>query len=211
MRVVELFPRIAIVTLVVLAGAATPSSAHCDSLDGPVVAAARRALDAGEANLVLLWVREADEAEIRAAFEQTLRVRRLSPDARDLADRAFFETLVRVHRKGEGASYDGLKPEGSFDDTAAVLADRAVSAGSGEELAAELARELKLSVLLSFSRQKAASEFATDDLAAGRAWVAAYVSFVHHVDALVGAIERSSLGHPAAEVDHEALANPHAH
>jgi hypothetical protein len=29
--------------------------AHCDALDGPVVAAARKALDRSNANLILIW------------------------------------------------------------------------------------------------------------------------------------------------------------
>ena len=77
--------------------------AHCDGLDGPVVKAAQRALETGNPALVLIWVQEKDEREIQTAFEQTLAVRGLSPQARELADRFFFETLVRVHRAGEGA------------------------------------------------------------------------------------------------------------
>jgi hypothetical protein len=85
---------------------------HCDGLDGPVVSLARRALDAGNVNLVLPWVREQDEAEVREAFAHALAVRKLGGEAKDLADRHFFETLVRVHRAGEGAPYTGLKPAG---------------------------------------------------------------------------------------------------
>jgi Family of unknown function (DUF6448) len=86
--------------------------AHCDGLDGPVVKAAQRALETKNPALVLIWVQAEDEAEIRTAFDQTLAVRALSPAAKGLADRFFFETLVRVHRAGEGASYTGLKPAG---------------------------------------------------------------------------------------------------
>ncbi len=56
-----------------------------------------------------VWVLPDDEAEFRETFEQTLTVRELGDEARQLADRAFFETLVRLHRMGEGASYTGLK------------------------------------------------------------------------------------------------------
>ena len=60
---------------------------HCDSLDGPVVAAARRALDAGDVALVLPFVPEQGEAEVRGVFQSTLRVRELNNDAREVADR----------------------------------------------------------------------------------------------------------------------------
>lgn len=86
--------------------------AHCDTLDGPVVAAARVALDKGDNTPVLKWIRAGQEAEVRTAFEQALVERTKGPEARELADRYFFETLVRVHGAGEGAPYTGLKPAG---------------------------------------------------------------------------------------------------
>jgi hypothetical protein len=77
--------------------------AHCDTLDGPVVKAAQQALETANVKLILIWVQEKDEPEIIDAFQKTLDVRKLNPTAKDLADRFFFETLVRVHRAGEGA------------------------------------------------------------------------------------------------------------
>ena len=85
---------------------------HCDGMDGPVVKAAQKALEIGNVNLVLIWVQKADETEIRNAFAQTMQVRKLSPEAKALADRYLFEALVRLHRVGEGAPYTGLKPAG---------------------------------------------------------------------------------------------------
>lgn len=85
---------------------------HCDSLDGPVVNAARRALDVGEVDIVLPFVPEEAEAEVRAVFDAVVPVRALGREARDVADRLFFETVVRLHRAGEGAPYDGLRPAG---------------------------------------------------------------------------------------------------
>lgn len=71
--------------------------AHCDGLDGPVVKAARTALETGNVSLVMIWVQKGDEASIKDAFQKTLAVRRLSAEARALADMYFFETLVRIH------------------------------------------------------------------------------------------------------------------
>ena len=79
-----------------------PAMAHCDGMDGPVVKAAQRALASGDVNLVLIWVQKKDIQEIRQAFERTLAVRKLGHAAQELADLYFFETLVRMHRAGEG-------------------------------------------------------------------------------------------------------------
>ena len=87
--------------------------AHCDSLDGPVANTVQKALETGNVNPVLAYAPAAAEAEIRAAFEQSRKVRGLGADARALADQAFMETVIRLHRAGEGAAYTGLKPAGA--------------------------------------------------------------------------------------------------
>ena len=106
--------------------------AHCDGMDGPVVKAAQKALETGNVNLALIWVQAKDEAEIRQAFEKTMAIRKISPAAKDLADRYFFETLVRIHRAGEGEPYDGLKPAGRDLGPAIPAADKALESGSQE-------------------------------------------------------------------------------
>ena len=87
---------------------------HCDTMDGPVVAAARRALEKEDVNLILPYVKENASADVKLAFEKALRARKVDPTAREVADFYFFETAVRLHRAGEGAPYTGLKPAG-FD------------------------------------------------------------------------------------------------
>jgi hypothetical protein len=69
------------------------------------------------------------EPEIRAAFEKSRKVRSLSGDARALADEAFLETVVRLHRAGEGAAYTGLKPAGLNYGPAIPAAEDAVQTG----------------------------------------------------------------------------------
>jgi hypothetical protein len=103
--------------------------AHCDGMDGPAVVAARQALEIGNVNLVLVWVQKADEAEIKQAFARTVAVRQLSPQAKELAEMYFFETLVRIHRAEEGAPYTGLKPAGRELGPAIPAADKALQTG----------------------------------------------------------------------------------
>ncbi len=74
--------------------------AHCDTLDGPVVKDARLALEKGDVTGLLKWARKEREQEIRDAFARSLAVRVKGKEARELADRFFFETLVRVHHSG---------------------------------------------------------------------------------------------------------------
>lgn len=116
---------------------------HCDSLDGPVVTAARDALESGDVTVVLPFVHVEGEAEVRTAFQRAMPVRALGPPARETADRLFFETVVRIHRAGEGASYTGLKPAGLSVGPVIPLAERAVEEGSADQLADFLCHTLR--------------------------------------------------------------------
>lgn len=174
---------------------ATPASAHCDGLDGPVVAAARKALEAVDANPALIWVQPQDEAELRQAFAEATAVRKLSSQAREMADRYFFETLVRLHRAGEGAAYTGLKPAGRDLGPAISLADRAVASGSDSELAEFISKEAEHGVHGRFAELQSKRNFRADDLAGGRAYVESYVAFVHYVEGLHQAADSKAVGH----------------
>jgi hypothetical protein len=169
--------------------------AHCDGLDGPVVKAAQRALETRNPALVLIWVQERDEPEVRKAFEQTLAVRELSPQARELADRFFFETLVRVHRAGEGASFTGLKPAGRDLGPAIPAADEAVRAGSVEPVRRLLTEAVHERLRQQFGEVTATKTFKSDDLAAGRAYIKAYVEFIHLVERLYDGAMTAPHGH----------------
>lgn len=106
---------------------------HCDSMDGPVVKAAMRALDEGNVDLILPYVQEDEEEEIRLAFERVTGAR-TSEVGREVADLYFFETVVRVHRAGEGAPFTGLKPAGLDAGPVIPVAERAIETGSSDEL-----------------------------------------------------------------------------
>jgi Family of unknown function (DUF6448) len=113
---------------------------HCDSLDGPVVSAARMALATGEVELILPYVQAENETELRDAFDQVMKVRALGPEALDVADRWFFETAVRVHRAGEGAAFTGLKPAGLDVGPVIPAAERALETAQAEGLTDVLCR-----------------------------------------------------------------------
>jgi hypothetical protein len=161
--------------------------AHCDALNGPVVMEAKTALEKGDVTPVLKWVGRDDEQEIRAAFKRTLAVRSQGPEAKALADRYFFETLVRLHRAGEGEPYTGLKPAGEVAAPIAA-ADKAIADGSVDDLAQKVGQAAAKSVRQRYERLVAAQKHKDDSVQAGREYVEAYVLFVHHVEGLHNAI-----------------------
>lgn len=169
----------------------SPAGAHCDALDGPVVREARLALEKGEVTSVLKWVKPADEEKIRQEFARTLKVRGLSDDARELADQHFFETLVRVHRAGEGVAFSGLKPAGSISPGIAA-AEKAIQQGSAEELAHELGKAVEVGIVKRFTEMMERKEHARDNVEAGRTFVATYADYIHYVETVTGLTESTN-------------------
>jgi hypothetical protein len=174
------------------------AEAHCDSLDGPVITDARAALEAGDVTSVLKWVSQDYEAEIRSAFDHVVEVRKLGGEARSLADRFFFETLVRIHRAVEGALYTGLKPAGSGLYVVEVAADEALAAGSVDELANKIGERAAAGVRGRFTLAITAKERADESVKAGREYVEAYVGYVHYVLRVHNAIAGPGAHHHGA-------------
>lgn len=168
--------------------------AHCDTLEGPVVESARKALVSGDITPLLKWVAADDEQIIRTAFQKTLEVRKLGTEARDLADMYFFETLVRIHRTGEGAPYTGLK-SGKTIDPAVVLADKALESGSVDHLVNILTDATEKGIRERFHRTLEAKKHAEENVTAGREFVKTYVVFTHYVEGLHGLIKGGITNH----------------
>lgn len=160
------------------------AQAHCDTMDGPVVKAAQAALKTRNVNLVLIWVSKKDEAEIKQAFRSTLHVRVLNREARQLADKYFFETVVRLHRAGEGEPYTGLKPAGSTVDPVIRTADQAIDAGSPDALVKLFPGEFRAEIEKRFSDTLARKKFPRNDVEAGREYVEAYISLLEYLEHL---------------------------
>lgn len=161
---------VAIVVVVLVLFSQNPASAHCDTLDGPVVNTARAALDAGDVIPVLKWVKSAQEAEIRETFERTLSVRKLGFEAKELADMYFFETLVRLHRAGEGAPYTGLKQAGEVEPAIAA-ADKALESGVVDDLIKEIQHEVGNEIKERFERVIETGKHKDKSVDAGREFV----------------------------------------
>ncbi len=180
---------------------AGPAMAHCDSLDGPVIADAQTALAESDVTPVLKWIPAADEAEVRSAFDMALAVRGESDTARTVADNYFFETLVRVHRASEGAGFTGIKPLGSTDPSIAA-ADRALESGSVDHLADELASAIRDQLSERFATAYEQRQVADQSVEQGREYVESYVQFTHFVEAVDGLLAHG-VNHTHGEIADE--------
>lgn len=179
--------RIGAATIIALLAVAAPrpARAHCDTMDGPVVKSAQAALGAGNVTPILKWVRPEHEPEIRQAFARALRVRAGGGEAGELADRWFLETLVRLHRAGEGAPFTGLRPAGAGAEPAIAAADEALQKGSGDALIRMASEHVAAGVRDRLERALAARREADSSVEAGRRYVAAYVELMHYLEGVL--------------------------
>jgi hypothetical protein len=178
--------RMTALVLALVVAALLPSNtamAHCDSMDGPVVKDAQRALAEKSVVPVLKWLRAEDEAAVRTAFDAAMKVRGESDAAKDLADRYFFETLVRLHRAGEGEGFTGLKLAGSTDPAIAAT-DRALDDGNIDQLADKYAVAVRDAIKHRFSEAHEKRRAASRSVAQGREYVEAYVQLTHFVESV---------------------------
>lgn len=153
------------------------ASAHCDTMDGPAVKDGRNALETGNINYAYKWIFAEYEEELKEIFDLSLKVRTLGSDAQEVADRWFLENFVRIHRAGEGASYDGLKPSGTAVDPVVVAADESIELGNMSPLKGLVTEGEYHALEEKFNKAIALKNFDINDIEASRAYVEAYVTF----------------------------------
>lgn len=159
------------------------ASAHCDTLDGPVIKDARAALEKGDITPVLKWVRTKDEAQIQKTFKQAVAAAKKGAAAKEAGEHRFFETLVKVHRAGEGAPFTGLKPAGAVEPAVAE-ADKALTDGSADALVKLVTDDVAAGIRKRFEHAAKTYRHKDESVAQGREFVKAYVEFTHYVERL---------------------------
>lgn len=161
---------------------ATPdyASAHCDTLDGPVIQDARKAIEAQDITPILKWVKPQDEKSVRAAFQKALADKTKN---REAAEHKFFETLVRIHRAGEGTPFTGLKAAGEVEPAVAA-ADQALASGSAAALIKLIADDVAAGIQARFEHAATTYKHKDESVAKGREFVEAYVEYTHYVERL---------------------------
>jgi hypothetical protein len=157
---------------------------HCDTRDGPVVKAAKKALETGNLNYILIWIPKESEKELKEIFEKTLRARKSGKDAKDVADDWFFENSIRLHRAGEGAPYTGMKPAGLSEGPVVPRAEKAIETGDPKETIGFIQKTIEDDLHHRFQRAMEKKEYDVNDVAAGREYIEAFIGWVvysHHL------------------------------
>lgn len=172
------------------------SYAHCDTLNGPIIPEAKGALEKGDVTPILKWVKKDNEAEIKAAFTKAVTVRAKGPEAKELADQYFLETLVRLHRAGEGAPYTGIKDEPV--EPIVAMADKALADGSADEMIRKISGHMAAAIKEKFTKVVEAKKNKDKSVESGREFVEAYVIYTHYIEGIHTAIISAGAHHAEA-------------
>jgi len=170
---------VTLMTMALIAGMSSLAAAHCDTLDGPVVQDARKALEVKDITPVLKWVKPRDERAVRKAYARALSAK--GRKNRAAAENQFFATVVRIHRAGEGAPFTGLKPAGEIEPVI-LEADKSLENGSSDALINLVTSDVASGIRNRFERVSAAYKQKDENVEKGREFVEAYVEYTHYVE-----------------------------
>ena len=153
------------------------ADAHCDTMDGPAVKDAIRAMDTGNVNYALKWVQPKYEAEVSRAFRMSMKVKDINADTKNLAEQYFFEILLRNHRAGEGVAFDGVKPHGWPVDERVKAADQSIALGNLEPLKGLVEPDKWPEMQKRFQKVMSLKDFDVNRVEEGHEYIEAYVQF----------------------------------
>ena len=166
-----------ITTFLLLGAFSINANAHCDTMDGPTIIDAQKAMKENNINYALKWVAPKDEKEINQIFNLSMQVKDLSPESKQIAEKYFFGELVRIHREAEGAPYTGVKPAGTTIDKKVLAADKSIEIGNLSPLENLIEKDKKIELKNRFDKVMSLKNYDINDLKAGREYIHAYVNF----------------------------------
>lgn len=151
--------------------------AHCDTMDGPLIKDARLAIGQNNVNYVLKWVGPENEAEVTGVYNLMMKIRELGPEAKDISEKYFFETVVRIHRSGEGVPFTGVKASGTPIDEKVLAADKSIEIGNLSPLKDMVPKVILPELIKRFDKVMSLKNFDVNNVPAGREYIEAYVQF----------------------------------
>ncbi len=176
------------------------ADAHCDTMDGPTVKDGLKAMETNNINYALKWVQPEYEGEVSQAFKLSMKVKDQNEDTKNLAEQYFLEILLRTHRAGEGAPFDGVKPHGVPIDERVKAADQSIAVGNLSPMGNLVEQERMPELKERFDRVMALRNFDVNDLEAGREYIEAYVQFFKFAEGEEDEHHGAHAGHGAEAV-----------
>jgi hypothetical protein len=149
-----------------------------------VVSAAKLALDSNNVKLILPWVQKDAEEELSNAFSKVSNLRKKGKEEKEIADYWFFETAVRLHRRGEGEAFTGLKPAGLDWGPVVPKADKAIETGDPNDVIALILETAEKELKSRFEYAMLKKAYDKNDVDKARDYIHSMLEFVlfsHHL------------------------------
>lgn len=170
---------------------AITAQAYYDTENGPVVQAAKKTIETKNVNHALIWTLPEFDTEIKTAYQKTMYVRQLNPEAKELADKNFIETIVRYHNLGQNKPYAGIKKT-ETQSKIIRLAEKSIETETPQELLNSLNDAQTIGIKTQYKAVKDKKGFDIDNIEAGREYVKAHINYVRYLQKLNDAIQNQA-------------------
>jgi len=154
---------------------------YYNSENGPVIIAAKKALETGNPNYVLIWVPEESENTLKNLLEKTFCERSTRKNIQNRGIDWYFESVNRLHFTCRWPHCPGMTSDGSDMKMIVSMVERAFETGNCEEICGVLPIAHTAEVKLRFHNVMNKRNYTVDDIAAGRAYVSAFIAFIAYL------------------------------
>ena len=160
-----------------------------DDMQGPVVKAAKMALETGNVNYILIWLPEESENTLKNLLEKTCCTRSSRMNVQNQAYDWYFETVNRIYLSSRSPDYYTTQSRGLAGKLFLKI-DRAIESGNFEEIRDIIPGTHAADVKQRFQHVMDTRNFSVNDITAGRAYVSAFFDFTRHVHNLSPGVQR---------------------
>jgi len=155
-----------------------------DLLNGPVIRAAKTALETGDANYIVIWVPEESENTLKNLLEKTCCTQRIKNNMQNRAIDWYFDTVNRLCFVDRKMMFTGLKSDGCNENLIISKAVKAIETGSVEIITDNIPVAYEDEVKQRFRQVINKKNYPVNNPTAGRAYVSAFFEFMGYVQSL---------------------------
>lgn len=155
-----------------------------DSHNGPMMIAAKRALETGKAHHILIWIPEKSENTLKNLLEKVCCKRRIQADGHDRIVDWYFETISRFHSGYYGPHNLNISTKTPEEKSIIFLVESACESGNFEEITTVIRDTPTGEMRQRFDDVMKKRNYCEENIAAGRVYVSVFTYFIAFVNNL---------------------------
>jgi hypothetical protein len=152
--------------------------------DGPVISAAKRALETGNAHYILIWIPEESENTVKNLLEKAYCERYTQKNAYNHIVDWYFETINHLHSVHYGPYNLTISTKAPEEKTIIFLVERTCESGNFEEITTVIQDTPSGEMRQRFNDVMKKRNYGVENIAAGRVYVSAFTDFIAFVNNL---------------------------